>query len=238
MRCCFREKWTFFDNVDVWREALIGTLRGARREAHRPGAPPADEGISTTAPGSRFSPATSQTFVCRKISAMRTCAQVPGPHRRPTSPRPKTSTSSMRCWTSPPRTTGRPNGSAMASNSQPEYCRSAEPSHGRGIFRRRRACEVPDHGMYPDRSVSRFVRDTGALTLEEAHYHLSYMPAWVAGFKDRGAVREGLAADFWSTTSRSSESKNPKSSTTCRRTTIRASCSVRADIAGSWSMAR
>jgi N-acyl-D-aspartate/D-glutamate deacylase len=32
--------------------------------------------------------------------------------------------------------------------------------------------------------------------LEEAHYKLSFVPAWVAGFKDRGCVREGLAADL------------------------------------------
>jgi len=25
LRCCFGEKWTFFDNVDVWREALMGS---------------------------------------------------------------------------------------------------------------------------------------------------------------------------------------------------------------------
>jgi N-acyl-D-amino-acid deacylase len=25
--------------------------------------------------------------------------------------------------------------------------------------------------------------DTGAITLEQAHYHLSYMPAWTAGFQ-------------------------------------------------------
>ncbi len=50
--------------------------------------------------------------------------------------------------------------------------------------------------MFPTDLLSRIVRDAGALTLEQAHYHLSYMPAWVAGFKDRGAVREGLAADI------------------------------------------
>ena len=26
MRCCFSEKWTFFDDVDVWRDATMGTL--------------------------------------------------------------------------------------------------------------------------------------------------------------------------------------------------------------------
>jgi N-acyl-D-aspartate/D-glutamate deacylase len=50
--------------------------------------------------------------------------------------------------------------------------------------------------MFPTDLLSRLVRDSGVLTLEQAHYHLSYMPAWVAGFKDRGSVREGLAADI------------------------------------------
>jgi N-acyl-D-amino-acid deacylase len=40
------------------------------------------------------------------------------------------------------------------------------------------------------------VREKGLLTLEDAHYHLSYLPAWAAGFKDRGCIREGLAADI------------------------------------------
>ena len=49
--------------------------------------------------------------------------------------------------------------------------------------------------IFPD-LLSRVVRDAGAITLEQAHYHLSYMPAWVAGFKDRGCIREGMAADL------------------------------------------
>ena len=31
MRCCFREEWTFFDNVDAWRDAMMGRLRSAGR---------------------------------------------------------------------------------------------------------------------------------------------------------------------------------------------------------------
>jgi N-acyl-D-amino-acid deacylase len=38
-------------------------------------------------------------------------------------------------------------------------------------------------------------RDIGALSLEEAHFRLSGLPAWAAGFKDRGTLREGMAAD-------------------------------------------
>jgi N-acyl-D-aspartate/D-glutamate deacylase len=44
--------------------------------------------------------------------------------------------------------------------------------------------------------LSWLVRDTGTLTLEEAHFRLSALPAWAAQFKDRGTLREGLAADI------------------------------------------
>jgi N-acyl-D-aspartate/D-glutamate deacylase len=39
------------------------------------------------------------------------------------------------------------------------------------------------------------VRDEQKITLEEAHYRMSALPAHAAGFRDRGTLREGLAAD-------------------------------------------
>ena len=39
------------------------------------------------------------------------------------------------------------------------------------------------------------VRDEGKLTLEEAHFRLSALAAHAAGFRDRGVLREGAAAD-------------------------------------------
>jgi N-acyl-D-amino-acid deacylase len=39
------------------------------------------------------------------------------------------------------------------------------------------------------------VRDEQKLTLEEAHYRMSALPAHAAGFRDRGMLREGYAAD-------------------------------------------
>ena len=47
------------------------------------------------------------------------------------------------------------------------------------------------------------MRDEGKVTLEEAHYRLSNLAAHAAGFKDRGVLREGAAADVWCTTSKS-----------------------------------
>lgn len=51
-------------------------------------------------------------------------------------------------------------------------------------------------GIYPTDMLTWLVRDTSTLTLEEAHFRLSALPAWAAQFKDRGTLREGLAADI------------------------------------------
>ena len=40
------------------------------------------------------------------------------------------------------------------------------------------------------------VRDEKVMTLEDAHFKLSYMPAHCGGFKDRGVIREGAPADI------------------------------------------
>ena len=50
-------------------------------------------------------------------------------------------------------------------------------------------------GSYTTDLITWLVRDTGEMTLEDAHYHLSYLPAQAAGFKDRGHLREGMPAD-------------------------------------------
>lgn len=50
-------------------------------------------------------------------------------------------------------------------------------------------------GTYSTDMLTWMVRDSGVLSLEEAHYRLSYLTAWAAGIKDRGCLREGLAAD-------------------------------------------
>ncbi|MGD0119505.1 MAG: amidohydrolase family protein [Candidatus Binatus sp.] len=51
-------------------------------------------------------------------------------------------------------------------------------------------------GSYTTDFLTWLVRDTGKVSLEEAHYHLSYLPAQAAGFVDRGFLREGAPADI------------------------------------------
>ncbi len=51
-------------------------------------------------------------------------------------------------------------------------------------------------GSYTTDLLTWLVRDTGQMTLEDAHYHLSYLPAQAAGFSDRGYLKVGAPADI------------------------------------------
>jgi N-acyl-D-amino-acid deacylase len=50
-------------------------------------------------------------------------------------------------------------------------------------------------GRYPTEFITEIVRKNEMITLEDAHWRLSALPAWCAGFKNRGMIREGYAAD-------------------------------------------
>jgi len=51
-------------------------------------------------------------------------------------------------------------------------------------------------GRYSTEFLIDYVRDNPILTLEEAHWKLSALPAYCGGFTDRGMLREGYAADI------------------------------------------
>ncbi len=51
-------------------------------------------------------------------------------------------------------------------------------------------------GRYTTEFLSDFVRDKDILSLEDAHYRLSGLPAKMAGFLDRGVIAEGRPADL------------------------------------------
>ncbi len=50
-------------------------------------------------------------------------------------------------------------------------------------------------GAYPTESIVDFVRERHLVSLEEAHWRLSGLPAHAAGFRDRGTLVEGAPAD-------------------------------------------
>jgi N-acyl-D-aspartate/D-glutamate deacylase len=51
-------------------------------------------------------------------------------------------------------------------------------------------------GRYPTETIIRAVREHGILTLEQAHWKLSALPAYCGGFTDRGTLEVGKAADI------------------------------------------
>jgi len=51
-------------------------------------------------------------------------------------------------------------------------------------------------GRYPTEGIVKYVREKQWLSLEQIHYRLSALPAFCGGFKDRGFLREGYAADI------------------------------------------
>lgn len=51
-------------------------------------------------------------------------------------------------------------------------------------------------GSYGTEYIAKFVREHKLSTLEDAHWRLSALPAFCAGFRDRGTLREGAAADI------------------------------------------
>ncbi len=51
-------------------------------------------------------------------------------------------------------------------------------------------------GRYPTETLSIHVRDQELVSLEEAHWRLSALPASLAGFRDRGTIRVGGPADI------------------------------------------
>ena len=50
-------------------------------------------------------------------------------------------------------------------------------------------------GTYSTDMLTWMVRDSEIMTLEEAHFRLSGLTSWAARIKDRGTLREGMAAD-------------------------------------------
>ena len=51
-------------------------------------------------------------------------------------------------------------------------------------------------GRYPTETICKVVREHKMISLEEAHWRLSALPAEVAGFRDRGQLKVGAPADI------------------------------------------
>lgn len=194
-RFSFSDEWNLFDNVDSWREATLGTeeerkIKLAKPDLRRAMKAEYDRTKQPKALGD------IATFICRKVESeelskkyrdrmVGDIAREENKHVIDTLLDISAADDWKAEWMTPMR------------NQNPDNCKELLSHRTVAGFSDGGAhTKFQTLGAYVTDLLTWMVRDTGKLTLEQAHYHLSYLPAWTAGFKDRGCLREGLAADI------------------------------------------
>jgi N-acyl-D-aspartate/D-glutamate deacylase len=189
------EDWNLFDNVDSWREATLGPVAERKRKLADPSLRKAmREEYDRTKQPHALGDLTD--FIAAKVRNESLKGQYEGLSAAQIAERDHkhvvdaildlTLEDELRTeWLSPVR------------NASSELCKRMldYPYITAGISDGGAHMKFLTLGAYPTDLLMWMVREKGHVTLEDAHYHLSYLPSFVAGFKDRGAIREGLAAD-------------------------------------------
>ena len=194
-RFSFIDQWNLFDNVDSWREATLGTPEERTTKLNNP---TLRQAMKVEYDRSKQPKVLGDIadFVCRKISrddlrskyqdrSVREIAQSENKHIVDALLDVSAADNWKTQWLTPTR------------NQNPDNCKEMLSHRTVAGFSDGGAhTKFQNLGSYPTDLLTWMVRDTGKISLEQAHYHMSYMPAWVAGFKDRGCLREGMAADI------------------------------------------
>jgi len=194
-RFSFTDQWNLFDNVDAWREATLGSAEERKAKLANP---ILRQGMKAEYDQSKQPKVLGDIadFVCRKIyrddlrsqyqdRSVRDIAQAEHKHVIDALLDVSAADDWKTQWLTPTR------------NQNPDNCKEMLSHRTVAGFSDGGAhTKFQNLGSYPTDLLTWMVRDTEKITLEQAHYHLSYMPAWVAGFKDRGCLREGMAADI------------------------------------------
>ncbi len=194
-RFSFSDEWNLFDNVDAWREATLGTEEERKIKLANP-----DLRQSMKAEYDRTKQPKAlgdiATFICRKVESdemskkyrdrmVGDIAREENKHVVDTLLDISAADNWKTEWLTPMR------------NQNPEYCKELLSHRTVAGFSDGGAhTKFQTLGAYVTDLLTWMVRDTETITLEQAHHHLSYLPAWTAGFRDRGCLREGMAADI------------------------------------------
>ncbi|MGH8005788.1 MAG: N-acyl-D-amino-acid deacylase family protein [Candidatus Binatia bacterium] len=188
------EDWNLFDGSDVWREVTMGTpserlqkfknpaLRQALREEYDTGHTPVATGsIDTFTIESVNNPQFKQ-YVGKTV---REIAQIENKHPIDAMIDLTIADNLKTEFNSPARNLRIDHAAELM----------ASPYSIPGVSDGGAHTKFTTLGIYPTDMLTWMVRDTGAMSAEEAHYRLSALPAKAAGFQDRGVLREGAPAD-------------------------------------------
>jgi N-acyl-D-amino-acid deacylase len=191
------EDWNLFDHSDVWREATLGTVEEKKAKLANPEIrrKMKAEYDSGAVPIDLFGDIT--TFIAKKVRrrdleekyeglSVAQIAELDHKHVLDAMLDLSVADDLRTQWRTP------------LLNVNTEYARElmTSPYTLAGVSDGGAHMKFITSGIWPTDLLTWMVRDAGILTLEEAHNRLSGMPAWAAGFKDRGYVREGQAADL------------------------------------------
>jgi N-acyl-D-amino-acid deacylase len=184
------EEWNLFDDAEAWMEATTGTVEErlakladpARRAGLRENLPlVATAGIDSV---TVLSPRTAETEPYREMS-VRQVAELTGKH--PVDAMLDIAVADRLAtlfFVAPPQ------GDSELLREVVQY-----PHMLLGVSDGGAHTKFLTAGRYPTETLAEHVRERGWLTYEEAHRRLSGLPAQLAGFRDRGTIREGGPAD-------------------------------------------
>jgi N-acyl-D-aspartate/D-glutamate deacylase len=185
------ETWNMFDDAPAWREATLGTVEERKQKL---GDPARRRALREQLPGSAVGPLPGIVITGPKLPknqvwldhTLELAAQKMGKH-------PVDVMLDM----------------AVEENLETEFF--AAPPNGK-IEHLREIVDDPyvlfgvsdggahtkflTAGRYPTETLCKVVREHRMISLEEAHWRLSALPAQVAGFTGRGVLREGAPADI------------------------------------------
>ncbi len=191
------EDWNLFDNSDVWREATLGTVEERSAKLANPDIRRAmkEEYDSGKVPIDLFGEI--PTFIAKKVRredlkdkyeglSVGQIAEMENKHVLDALLDLSVADDLKTQWRTPILNVSEANSRQMMDSPYVMAGLSDGGAHMKFITA----------GIWPTDLLTWMVRDTGILTLEQGHYRLSGMPAWAAGFKDRGTLREGQAADL------------------------------------------
>jgi N-acyl-D-aspartate/D-glutamate deacylase len=189
------EDWNLFDGSDVWREMTLGTpaerkqkfanpaLRQALIAEYEAGHTPFVTGAITDFSIERVGDAKLQKYVGKTVGQV-----AESEHKHPIAAMlDLVVADDMRTEFETP-----------ARNVNPEYAAELMSSEYSipGVSDGGAHTKFVTIGAYPTDMITWMVRDAGFMSLEEAHYRLSALPAKCAGFQDRGVLTEGSPADM------------------------------------------
>jgi N-acyl-D-amino-acid deacylase len=190
------EDWNLFDNSPIWREATLGTVEEKKAKLANPEIRKAmkEEYDSGTMPINLFGEI--HEYLCQETQredlkkyeglSVGQIAEMEHKHLLDALLDISVADNLKTVWVTP------------VLNSNTAYTREMmqSPYIFAGISDGGAHVKLLTPGVYPTDMLTWMVRDSGVIALEEAHFRLSYMPARAAGFKDRGCLLEGLAADL------------------------------------------